>query len=325
MKTIIQTICFIFCVTSTLLVQAADKKVLVVVLSETRAHELTYDNFEANVLKPLNADLAICIGVTENYPYENPFYKAAKYHFLYPETDDFGPAFDQAYQEILETNPSIRDPLHWREFLKIKDQFMGGVKDRYEEHPASAGILIFFRWFLLKNLVENDLLEKYDFFVITRSDYLYVLPHPTVSVFSEDLLYIPEGEFYNGVTDRHVVLPKKFVVSYLNLLERMIDKKYNYFNLMKPYRHWNLESLIRFHLVQNGIWESVRFFPYVMYAVRPINGTTRWSRGVFSKEDGYYIKYPSEYKTAHYHKTIFDTSGEDLTQFYQNRITSRQP
>jgi hypothetical protein len=38
--------------------------------------------------------------------------------------------------------------LHWREFLKIKDQFLGGIKDPHNQHPGSAGILIFFRWFL---------------------------------------------------------------------------------------------------------------------------------------------------------------------------------
>lgn len=40
--------------------------------------------------------------------------------------------------------------LNWREFLKIKDQFLGGIKDEYNQHPGSAGILIFFRWFFVE-------------------------------------------------------------------------------------------------------------------------------------------------------------------------------
>jgi len=32
-------------------------KTLVIVLSETRAHELTFDNFKKNVIDELNADL----------------------------------------------------------------------------------------------------------------------------------------------------------------------------------------------------------------------------------------------------------------------------
>ena len=72
-----------------------------------------------------------------------------------------------------ENVTTYKKHLHWREFLKIKDQFLGGIKDEHDQHPGSAGILIFFRWFLLKNLIDNDLIDKYDRFIITRSDFTY--------------------------------------------------------------------------------------------------------------------------------------------------------
>ena len=53
-------------------------KPLVVVLGETRAHELTYDSFKKNVIDELNADLCVCIGVKPDYDYDNPFYTSAK-------------------------------------------------------------------------------------------------------------------------------------------------------------------------------------------------------------------------------------------------------
>ena len=56
---------------------------LVIILSETRAHELTFTNFKKNVIDELNADLCLCIGFNSNYNYDNPFYKLAKYKFLY--------------------------------------------------------------------------------------------------------------------------------------------------------------------------------------------------------------------------------------------------
>ncbi len=301
----------------------SEKKVLVIVLAETRAHELTYSNFQENVLDPLNADLAICIGVTDDYRYDNPFYRKAKYKFLYPEVEDYGPAFDYAYANILADNPQMKNPIHWRNFLKIKDQFMGGVKDPYNQHPGSAGILIFYRWFLLKNLLEADLLDKYDFFIITRSDYIYRLPHPRMEIFSDELIYAPDGEAYSGITDRHIVLPSKFVVPYLSLLSAMVDQKNHYYDLMKVRGNWNLEQLIKFHLVQSNIWEYVRFFPYVMYTVRPINGTTRWSSGVFSEQHQFFIKYPSEYQTALDHKLVFEGSNCGIDFFYKNRL--REP
>ena len=70
---------------------------LVIILSETRASELTFDNFKKNVIDELNADLCVCIGVKPDYDYENPYYKLAKFRFLYDEPDDYGDAFDYAY------------------------------------------------------------------------------------------------------------------------------------------------------------------------------------------------------------------------------------
>ena len=198
-------------------------KTLVIILSETRASELTFDSFKKNVINELEADLCICIGIKPDYNYDNPFYQLAKYRFLYNEPDDFGDAFEYAYNTISQNKPkyeclpnintlyskiehpkqstenityygtsiknlddydddeivvhtnnfsddlwknqvygiknsqdnnlikqenviTYKKPLYWREFLKIKDQFLGGIKDSHYQHPGSAGILLFFRW-----------------------------------------------------------------------------------------------------------------------------------------------------------------------------------
>ena len=58
-------------------------KTLVIILAETRAYELTFDNFKKNVIDRLDADLCLCIGIKSDYNYNNPFYTLAKYKFLY--------------------------------------------------------------------------------------------------------------------------------------------------------------------------------------------------------------------------------------------------
>ena len=143
--------------------------------------------------------------------------------------------------------------LYWREFLKIKDQFLGGIKDDDNQHPGSAGILIFFRWFLLKNLIDNDLINKYDRFVITRSDFIYQLPHPKVELMNENCIWIPNCEHYGGYTDRHVVLSKNNIESYLNIFNNLVLRSNEYFMKMKNKNDWNLEKLIKFHLEQNNV------------------------------------------------------------------------
>jgi hypothetical protein len=376
---------------------------LVIILSETRSSELTFDNFKKNVIDELNADLCVCIGIKPDYDYNNPFYNLAKYKFTYDESDDFGDAFEYAYNIISLNKPkyeciknvntlygklknqqstenityygnnenniinfddfnddeivihtkdfpdklwrnqvyginnndncnlvsehnviTYKKPLYWREFLKIKDQFLGGINDKYHQHPGSAGILIFFRWFLLKKLLENDLINNYDRFIITRSDFIYQLPHPKVELMNENCIWIPDCEHYDGYTDRHVVLSKNNIESYLNIFNNMVLKSNDYFMKMKVRGNWNLEQLIKFHLEQNNVLHIVKEFPYVMYSVRNINGTTRWCQGNYSNEFGYYIKYQSEYNKSSDYKNKYEESGLTIDEFYTKYISIRK-
>lgn len=304
-----------------------------IILSETRAHELTFDNFKKNVIDELEADLCLCIGIKPDYDYDNPFYKLAKYKFVYDEPSDFGDAFEYAYNTISYNRPEyeclINDisestflkPLYWREFLKIKDQFLGGIKDDTNQHPGSAGILIFFRWLLLKNLVDNNLINKYDRFIITRSDFIYRIPHPKVNLLNENYIWIPDCEYYDGYTDRHVVLSRDTLEPYLNILNNFVLRSNDYYIKMKRKDTWNLEQVIKFHLEQNNKLHLVKEFPYVMYSVRNINGSTRWSHGNFTPSLGYYIKYQSEYNKSNFYKNKLDESGLSHDEFYKLHIT----
>jgi hypothetical protein len=370
-------------------------KTLVIILSETRAHELTFNNFKKNVIDELNADLCLCIGVNTHYDYNNPYYQLAKYNFLYNEPDDFGDAFEYAYNIISLNKPkyekmeninalygkiqnpkqfsenityygnnnmtnindfnddeiiihtkdfpdnlwknkiygiknsdnnnlvsqknviTYKKPLYWREFLKVKDQFLGGIKDNHNQHQGSAGILIFFRWFLLKNLIDNDLINKYDRFIITRSDFIYQLPHPKVELMNENYIWIPDCEHYKGYTDRHVILSKNNIEQYLNILNNFILRSNEYYMKMKNKNDWNLEQLIKFHLKKNNVLHLVKEFPYIMYSVRNINGTTRWTAGSYSNKLGYYIKYETEYNKSSYYKNEFEKSELTIDKFYE--------
>jgi hypothetical protein len=102
----------------------------------------------------------------------------------------------------------------------------------------------------------------------------------------------------------------------------MASRSNEYFIKMSKKLDWNLEQLIKFHLEQNNVLHLVREFPYVMYSVRNINGTTRWSAGTYSDDLGYYIKYPSEYDKSNYYKNKFEKSGMTIDDFYKKYISN---
>jgi hypothetical protein len=91
---------------------------------------------------------------------------------------------------------------------------------------------------------------------------------------------------------------------------------------MKNHSYWNLEKLIKLHLEQNNILHLVREYPYIMYSVRNINGTTRWAIGYYSNEFGYYIKYYTEYEKSSYYKNQFEKSGLTIDDFYQQCLNN---
>lgn len=193
---------------------------------------------------------------------------------------------------------------------------MGGVLDNENHHPGSAGILIFNRWFLLKNLIDNDLINKYDKFIITRSDFIYQLPHPKMHLLDDNNIYIPNGEHYGGYTDRHVILSKNNLIQYLDIFNCFVYKSNQYFDKMKLNDNWNLERLIKFHLNEHNMLHLIKEIPYIMYAVRNINGTTRWSQGIFNENLNYYIKYYTEYNKSSIYKIEYEKTKLNIDDYY---------
>jgi hypothetical protein len=80
-----------------------------------------------------------------------------------------------------------------------------------------------------------------------------------------------------------------------------------------------MEKILQFHLEQTCGYSLVRRFPYVMYCVRPIDGTTRWVQGEYDMNLGYYIKYRGEYEAAIKNRDTFQSYSK-INNFYMDHI-----
>ena len=374
-------------------------KPLVIILSQTRAHELTFDNFKKNVIDEIDADLCICIGAKANYDYENPYYKLAKYRFIYDESNDpvFFNALDFAfsntktdkYEKYENTNvianniitenmiligeyenldnfdfneqkenelvyyhsdytdknlakklyainnsdrsnfnrdnniTTFKKKLHYSEFTNIKNRiaFENNDPNTFSDFSISTFIHVFFLWFFQYNLLTSDILENYDKFIITRSDYIYTLPHPKMHLLSDNYVWIPDGEHYDGMCDRHVILPKKFLIKYVNILESFFRKSNEYYNDLSKIKDYCMEKILKYHLEKNNIIKDIRYIPYIFYTVRNPNGEVRWRQGKFIPKLGYNIKYMTEYKQAtNYQKGVKNNNIDNFYYIMINRI-----
>ena len=61
-----------------------------------------------------------------DYDYNNPYYQLAKYRFTYDEPDDFGDAFEYAYNILSQNKPKY-------ECLKNINVLYGKIKNPYDD------------------------------------------------------------------------------------------------------------------------------------------------------------------------------------------------
>ena len=263
-------------------------RTLVCVLCQVRNADITWPKFKENVLDVLGADLALCISADSNIKAsgkvvgvaseDNGFFNTAKHVFRYEETDDWAVAWDEMTEG------------RWRQFHEIPGDWLGGVKTP-TPHVSSGAIGTFYRWLLAKNLVAKNLLAEYDQVIITRSDYYWQKPHPVLDL---DHVWLPNGEFHFGITDRHMVLPSNLVEKFLGIGGTLGPEHYDafskYYADSQFFRRFgvNLEGYIWFLYNHTGIHTKLGFFPQKMFVIAPAP----------PPQNGVMLKYPDEYDSV---------------------------
>jgi hypothetical protein len=261
-------------------------RVLVAVVAETRAWEVTAESFFANVLDVLDADLALCVGDHES---RNPLYERARFVWRTPEPDDWGRLYDR----------KVGGP-HWRALLEAEGQLFGGVDHPDAQEIGSGAIVLYFRQFLRESIERAGVAGEYDWLVVTRSDLLWPVQHPGTRYLSRRHIYALDGEGYGGVGDRHLIVPRRFVERFLEVPAPIfsdaegLKRRLAAVERSQGWGVLNPERFLAARLRELGLWRHVRFLPYVPFAVRAPGGSTRWSPGVLDDDGGYYVKYPTE-------------------------------
>ncbi|MDG4601623.1 MAG: class I SAM-dependent methyltransferase [Defluviicoccus sp.] len=290
------------------------ERVLVCMLGQLRAHELTWQNFKENVLDELNADLAVCIGTDERFDTTNPFFVNARHRWTVPEFADYGDGFELA-RDVLGGADD------WRTLLSVGNQWLGGIKGDNSQ-PGSGSIQIFFRWLLLHHLRKDGLIAQYDRFIITRSDFFYFSPHPPIDVLDRDALWIPNGEDYGGFTDRHLVVSANDLEPALSLIDDIVVRPKALLTEMRRYNQWNIERYLRFQFTKRGLARRVRRFPYVMFTVRGTNDPSSWSWGRFDPDTGMIVKYPGEKHEAMKYRELIKNK-DDWRSYFDNLANAK--
>ena len=295
---------------------------LVVLLGNARGGKVAWDSLEKHVLSPLRADLALAFGSTSIWP--SQLTSLAKYKWTFEEPSNWTSVLDSAAREEGDSTKTKRWRRHAR---RCRGKGLYGPATVDGEEEAGSGVIIFaFRDWLLRSANESgvqlspsspsclETLEKYDRVILTRADHVYVCDHPDVDVESvhnasiaspiqeaPPVVWIPAGEDYDGITDRHHIFNgKRDARSMLNVLRWLVRQK----SKLEQHSCRNPEECLMEYFRFVGVEPRIRRFSRTMFTAK-VTGvdTTRWTEGAkywdeVAGHPGLIAKYPDEYSTA---------------------------
>ena len=182
--------------------------------------------------------------------------------------------------------------------------------------------------FAFKDIVRNTyshVIQEYDYIIYSRFDQFYTDYHPKLS---GNNIWIPEGEDYFGICDRHAVFPSEFANDFLNIcgfINSKVALKYDSSYL-------NCETTFFNQLQENNQINTVKRFDRLQFTSAVEGDKTNWRIPIMRVYgiSKLYMKYPNEFmlsvKNLLRTKNIFKATLKEpllvLNYFYlQSRIT----
>ena len=290
------------------------KKTLTVVLCQTRESELTYNSLRKNVLKPLKSDLAFCGSSQQDDTHDDILLKKSRYVWNFDEPLDWGQACDQI---------STREG-NWRDLARLSKAFLGGTG--YQDSVGSGIIIMYWRE-VLRVCLTKKILDSYEWFVITRSDFYWEIEHPKIKLLDADQIYFLDGEKYGGLSDRHIIFHRKYADRILKIAEPIFKDSKELGKKLQNSQIDNLnpEQYLNYIFKEFNLLQHVTFIPYLGYTIRQAQTSTRWSKGVFNDELGLFVKYPEEYRMVKENLLEFKTPTQWKTFFDMQKRTDLNP
>mmetsp|Transcript_2857 Transcript_2857/g.4609 ORF Transcript_2857/g.4609 Transcript_2857/m.4609 type:complete len:341 (+) Transcript_2857:203-1225(+) len=267
-------------------------KTLVIIIGTIRGGEKAWQTLYDNVLDPNDADLALLIGNVQEQYSSSSLLSLAKHTWQLEEYDDWGDAVD------------LIDGPKWRtDILPLLQP--GSALGPLPGQAGSGAIIFMIRWFLSKKIQELGLTNTYDRFVITRADHYYLCKHDLKSL-SLDNLWVPFGQDYTGLTDRHLVVSNRDVLTALDILPHIFQNFDAYSDKLgrgpRPFgtMHTNPEILIQRRFELAGLTPRIKHFDRMMFTCAMPGDATRWQRaGTEFVPEGVLLKYEREYQLSH--------------------------
>jgi hypothetical protein len=255
-------------------------------MGRIRGDEKAWQSLYENVLDVNGADLAVL--TFEDIPplYQNAsLFARAKYVWQIPDYKDWTKALD-----VMNGNSnSWRKPLFdiYKDGNGGLNTILGGIGNI----PGHGAMIFSLRYFLAQQL--QKLTTQYDRFVVTRSDHFYLCQHD-LRTLNPAYVWVPRGEDFQGVTDRHVVASRQDILDVLNILPPVLQKPKSYAKQLSRPRY-NPEKFLLHRWAEEGIQRKLRRFDRMMFVTVHPDENVPDTKLV---KEGVIMKYKSEYDAS---------------------------
>ena len=243
------------------------KNYLVILAGNPRGGSRTWNSLIQNVINPLNADLAIC--TSEKFYQKSVLTKEAKYEWIFKEPNNWF----EYYEEHFNNN--------WKHFFSLG--LKTGLYNSGSIHFAIKDIV-------LRNYLK--IIENYDYMIYSRFDQFYVGKQFEATT-SEKKIYIPAGEDYFGINDRHAIVETSVVKQFLDICTYIDDD----ISTLNPPKYLNCESAYYRFLKEEDLLKYVYRYERSQFTTAQSIDKTNWRvakyRVYFYKD--LFIKYPDEF------------------------------
>lgn len=296
-----------------------NNRTLVVLMGNLRGGESAWSTLYEHVLNVNQADLALLIGDTPRQYLNASLFGRARYIWKFSEHDDWADAIDQVYADSNGNNNVSTSSWRSRLFPLAHEngEMLGGIKGQYGHNYRGSGLLIYmFRWYLTLHIQRLGLLQRYDRFVVTRADHYYKCQH-NISMLDDNYIWVPKGQNYHGITDRHFVASNRDILSALNLLPPILDNPERYRDLLAE-KNTNPERVIARRWQEEGLQpQRLKRFDRVMFTCGQAGDPTRHKTlSIAVQPENVQLKYEREYVAS------YKSCGLDMPKSRSKQILS---
>ena len=255
-------------------------KYLIILSGIPRGGEKTWSSLLKNVKKPLNADIALLYG--DKFKISKSLRNQSKFDWQFKEPKNWKDFYYERFQD-----ESVLD------FIKKGSEY--GMAGGIDDFNGSGAIVQGFRMIVYENYLDE--LLNYDYIIYTRFDQYYVSNHPPLT---GDKIWIPKGEDYFGICDRHVIFPSKYSEKFFAV--------HKYFNNPETYKNTDYEiSTERVYLdslVHSELEEYIERIDRFQFTSALDSDPTRWRKAEYKVylSGGLFMKYPDEFIDSVYNQ-----------------------